>query len=219
MKRRWRNNLRNCEGLIALETLISLLFFMFFMYFIYSYTVLFMAHNTVGHALVEAGQSLALESYGIAKVNDGKMQVADLARKVVQKITDSPTDDTVGEGDFYTHTRWFDGAEGAEGDAYNHSIGAPELVERRFKAYLGGSSGRADEILRAFRISNLSFGESRLDGQDLTLVASYDIDLMFRVSFGPVDLGHYQTKQKTVVRLWGKHNTEWWRVNDDPEEE
>ena len=206
---------RGCEGMISLETLISLTFFMFFMFFIHSYVLLFMAHNLVGHALVEAGQSLALESYGIAKVNDGKMQVADLARHVVQKLSDSPSDGSTGEGDFYTHTRWFDGNEGAVGDAFNHSIGTPELVERRFKAYLGGNSGRADEILNALRITNLSFSESRLDGQDLTMTVSYDIDLMFRVSFGPADLGRYHSKQKTVVRLWGKHETEWWRELDE----
>ena len=204
---------KDTQGIIALEALISLMFFMFFMYFIYSYIVMFMAHNVISHALVETAQSLAVESYGIAKLNDGTFQVSDLARRVVQAATDSSNDGTEGEGEFFTHTRWFEGDE--DDPNYNHMIGSQSVVEKRFYAYLGGNAEDADKMLKTLRVSNFSLGESRLDGQDLSLVATYDIDLLFKVSLGPVQVGHYKAKQTAVSRLWGKHPTHWWVL--DPE--
>ena len=210
-------NKSGSDGIIALETLISLTFFMFFMYFVFSYIVLFMGHNMIEHALVETGDSLALESYGIYKLNDGKMQVSDLARHVVQKITDSPTNEVTGEADFYTHTRWF---EGAKSDVnFNHAIGDQSVIERRFKAYLGGSTEKADQILKAFRITNLDFSESTFNSQELELALKYDIELMFRVSFGKAELGKFHSKQKATFKLWGKRTLESWRIEPEKDEE
>ena len=205
-------NHKGSDGLIALETLISLTFFMFFMYFVYSYTVLFMGHNMVEHALIETGQSLALESYGIYKLNDGKMQISDLARHVVQYVTDSPVDSADGEADFYTHTRWFEAERSNEN--FNHAVGDMSVIERRFRAYLGGSQAKANQILEAFRITNLDFSESTFNAQELDLVAKYDIQLMFRVSFGKAELGTYHSKQKATFKLWGKRNLEYWRIEE-----
>ena len=202
-----RNRFGSESGIIALDALLSLIILMFFMFFLYSFMIMFMAQNMIGHAMLETGQSLALESYGIAKLNDGKMQVADIARRIVQTVTDS--DSVEGEELFYTHTRWFDNTDSPAATT-NHDINDMSVLERRFKAYLGGNPEKADKILSALRVENFSLSESKLNGQDLDIVVTYDINLMFGFTVGSTGLGKYSVKQQTSTRLWGKHPTKWW---------
>ncbi len=76
-------------------------------------------------------------------------------------------------------------------------------MERRFKAFLGGSPDRADEILDALRVSSITFENSKVVGNDLTIEVSYDISLLIRFKFGSVDIGKYHSTQSVVSRLWG----------------
>lgn len=195
------------EGMIAVEACIGLTLFMMLMLALYSLIPLFMAQSMIGHALTESCQSMALETYGTSKLDDGNMQVKDIPIEIMKlfcSVKSNLSGSEVAEEDreaFVSDSRWFD-FEGAE-IPDNEKIIA--VAEQRFAAYLAGSYSAADEMLEVLGVEDgmegLDFTGTTLDGKDLIISVQYDISLLVRLDM--FDFGVFSAGQKVCSRIWG----------------
>lgn len=189
------------QGMIALEATIGLLLFLMMMLALYSIIPLFMAQSMIGHALSESCQSMALETYVTAKLDDGNLSVSDLPISVVEMISsiggNSQFDDS--SAAFSTDERWFD----LNGKEVPDNALIEKLAKARFCAYFGGGEDKTDEMLKVLGIKNglddLDFSGSTFSGSDLVIVLKYKISL--KIGLG--DFSQFESSQSVCSRLWG----------------
>lgn len=207
MKHSLKKLCRDCRGLIAVEACVGMTLFTMLMLAVYSLIPLFMAQSLIGHALVESCQSLALETYGTSKLDDGNMQVKDIpielmklfcsGKSLFAKSKVTAEDRAAFAGD----SRWFD-FHGADTPDDAKVIAA---AKQRLAGYLAGSYANADELLRLLGVENgmegLDFTGTTLSGKDLTISIQYRISLMFKSDF--FHFGTFEAGQKTCARIWG----------------
>ena len=175
-------------GLLSLEASICVTIFIFLMLFLCSIFVVFEARNTMGHALLSATDSLALDAYD----NDLNLDMKnDPLRIVFQAMYGSAGEQT----DFVDKRLWY---KAGQTDAIFQDV-----IKTRFLAYLtGGESKNAEKILRRYHIKDgvagLDFSGSKSDGKDLYLSVKYTIEYEFQV----FNLKGLQMEQKTCSKLW-----------------
>lgn len=181
------------QGVLALEAVISLTFFVFFMLALYSLITLFMAQYMIGHALSESSQSLSLETYGTNKLGND-WSIGGALNQLVQGIAGGGYTIT----DYSDNSLWFK-------DTYTSSAKVQEVCKRRFAAYLGGNEANADSMLKVLGVKSgldgIDFSDTKLSGNDLTISISYKIQLTFRVDW--LKLGEFNAVQSVCSRLWG----------------
>lgn len=181
------------EGIIAIEALIGIFVFMVFMFAMYSYIVLFMANNMIEHALMQASESMALESYELSKLKPDEWSLSSVITSTVysrEKSTESE-----GEG-FTDPSRWYESNEAAT-----------KTAKDRFAAYLGGNRQHAEELLKIVGVQGGIEGmniEATISEGDLTISTSYDIYLLYRMSFGNYEFGKYKFQQSAVSKMWNQ---------------
>lgn len=188
------------RGSIAIETLIGLLIFMIFMFAMYSYIVLFMANNLIEHALMEATESMALETYELSNTNN-LYEFRDL-NTVIEHINLEPESQdngfTAKDGDW--DVKIID-----EDMKINH-MRVASTAKKRFAAYLGGGEEHADQMLEMMGITNGLDGvtiEGAISGGDLTVTAKYNIHLIMGFTLGGRPVANYAVEQSSTQKLWG----------------
>lgn len=195
------------DGMIAVEACVGLTLFMMMMLALYTLIPLFMAQSMIGHALTESCQSMALETYGTSKLDDGNMQIKDVPIELMKLFCSAKSifaQSEVTEEDrdtFASDSRWFD-FHGAEAPDNNQVIAA---AKERFAGYLAGSYSKADEMLEILGIEDgmegLDFTGTTLNGKDLTISVTYQISLLIRLDL--FDFGIFDAGQRVCSRIWG----------------
>lgn len=74
------------KGIITIEASLSFMIFMFLIMFIYCFSNIYIAQNIMNHAVIQATQTIALESYGREKI--GNTTAITTANTVVSEIED-----------------------------------------------------------------------------------------------------------------------------------
>lgn len=209
MKKRFQAFREECRGAIALEACIGLTVFMMLMLAVYSLVPLFMAQNIISHALLESCQSLAIESYGTSKIDDGKAQISDLHMELLKlfcsakSAVTSSSIDHERDAHYITDERWFDIIE-KEYVVTDYS-GVEDVARERFATYLAGGIEAADEMLENLGVvdglDGVDFTGTKLDGSDLVISIQYTTRLKIRLEmFG---FGEFSSVQQVCSRLWG----------------
>lgn len=196
---------RHCEGIIAVEACVGMTFFAMLMLSLYTLIPLFMAQSIIGHALIESGESLALETYGTSKLDDGDMQIKDVPIEIVKLICGVHSAHSGGAseqtGAFANDARWFD-FHGSPTPVDSQVVEAAKL---RLAGYLAGSYQAADELLKTLGIERgmdgLDFTGTTLAGSDLIICVKYDISLLIRLDM--LGIGTFHSQQSTCCRIWG----------------
>ena len=196
------------SGMMAVEAGIGLLVFMIFMLTVYTMTPMFMAQSMIGHALEESAQSLAIETYGISVLHDGKINVADFGQRLTELFCDVKSAQQVSAYDnepdavYKTTERWFD----PKGALKVDDAIVIEVARERFATYLAGGVTAADRMLETLGIEDgldgIDFAGTQLDGSDLTICISYKISVMMRQE--AANFGTFSSKQSVTSRIWGK---------------
>ena len=92
-------------------------------------------------------------------------------------------------------------------ETYGNAGDVERMCKTRFCSYLAGSEVAADTMLRAMGVVNgvngIDFSESKLDGRDLTVSATYKIRLLFGIRAFGMDLFDFDASQSVCSRLWG----------------
>ncbi|MBR1476547.1 MAG: hypothetical protein IJ608_01105 [Lachnospiraceae bacterium] len=180
------------EGMMGVEALIGFSLFIFAMFVIMSWIWLFFAHDKIGHALGEACQSMALESYrnsvlGFSLTEEDANELDDaLTALFVGAMTKSDS-----RNNFVSNKYWSAGDD------------VESVAEQRFYAYLGGSTESGKSIMTALGVlEDASFEGSGIDGEDITIQITYRIRplLAFEI-FGKTDR---KVTQSVTCRMWKK---------------
>ena len=182
------------SGLMAVEALIGFVVFMFSMYTIYSFIWLYMAQSKISHALSEACQSLALESYGNSRIgfswDKAGIGLSDLIVSFVSNIE--------GESDShdnFVRTDYWAGNPELSEDALQ------ALAKERFYAYLGGGQEDAEELLKGLGVvGDVNFTGTKIEGDDLTVQINYKIKLL--LGFNMFGKTEFDTGQSVTCRMW-----------------
>lgn len=178
------------DGMLSVEAMFSLIIFMLFMFSLYSVIFLFMAHDMIGHALMETGQSLAVQNYSAETVADAhkKNLFESAAFSLLEKLE---PEDVEGEAGFY---------QGNVDD-----VTAPDVVKNSFCAYLAGTPDKADSLLQALKVqgglSGMTFDISKT-GETMSINVRYKIDLLIQMHIFGIDFGKFSGSQTVVNRLW-----------------
>lgn len=188
------------KGSIAIETLIGVLIFMLFMLAMYSYIVLFMANNLIEHALMEATESMALETYELANTNN-IYELPNL-NTVIQHI--NIEDESLNNGFSATDGDW--NVKFIDEDMKINHWRVASTAKKRFAAYLGGGEEHADKMLEMMGITNGLDGvtiEGAISDGDLTVTAKYNIHLIMGFTLGGRPVANYDVEQSSTQKLWG----------------
>jgi hypothetical protein len=188
------------EGSIAIDALIGVLIFMIFMFSMFSYIVLFMANNLIEHALMEATESMALETYELSNTNDD-YELSDL-NTLIESINLEPESKYNG---FSDDDHWYVRILYEESDDSHARVSA--AAKKRFAAYLGGGEDHADHMLESMGITDGLDGvsiEGAIKDGDLTVTAKYKIHLLMGFTLGGKPVANYPVEQSSTAKLWGK---------------
>ncbi len=185
MATKFKKACRKTSGLLSLEASIALTLFIFLMLFMFSFLVVFEARNHVAHVLLSTADSLSKDPIANEVPADD-----DIVQQILYGIYNATSDS---HGTYTDPTKWYDGEETV----------IHETIKNRFVAYLaGGDAEEADRILRGLNIvdglNGLDFSGSHVDGDDLCISVSYQLEYEFRV-FG---LGVLSMNQTCCSRLW-----------------
>lgn len=193
---------KRTQGIISVEASIAIVLFLFCMLFFYGFFYMTMARNAIGHALIQTGQSMAMEAYesniftgseyAIGGINDG----VDNWSQVVNKLMDAIGPEKLvvgGKNGFADDSRWYDGTTSA----------LAGVIKTRFANYMAGGEAAAGTRLTAMGVkdglSGLDFSESYVKSGDLYIKLTYKIEPWFNwFDLPPIDFT-MQTKSK----LWG----------------
>ena len=159
----------------------------------YGLITVFMAQNTIGHALLESTQSLALDAYATNKLT-GNPSVGEWIRNLGQDLFQTAADNPY----FSDNERWFDREGGATQKDW------VRVARARFVGYLaGGDEAKAEQMLTALRVTDgldgLDFSGSDVKGSDLYIHVDYKIEFFFN----PFGLAKFSTSQQACARMWG----------------
>ena len=178
------------KGMVSLEACITVLFFMVIMFLLSGLFIMYMAQNATAHALLQTSQSLALDNYAASEIGTGDFSsFKDLMVKILgDKIGFIPD----ANSSFATNE-----------ELSKKTADIPAMAEKRFIAYLaGGDRDKADTMLRQMKVENgidgLNFSESKVEGSDLKIVLTYELNYVFQIA----ELGKVEVRQETSSKLW-----------------
>lgn len=183
------------SGLLSLEACIAVTIFIFLMLFMYSFFVVFEARNAIGHAVLAATDSLALDAYDNSINRDRRTDSMQILKSIFSGVYGSSGESG---NDFIDERLWYEAEESGGAKGYFQDV-----IQRRFLAYLtAGESDRADEILQSYHIQNgvagLDFSESKVEDDKLYLSVKYTIEYEFQV----FNLDVLKMEQKACSKLW-----------------
>lgn len=180
------------EGIISIEGTIAIVFFTFAMLFFYAFFYITLARNTISHALLQTGQSMALDAYESSKFTGDKYAEIGSANNLAQLINNW-TGFAGGKNGYVDDSRWYEGTQEQ----------LAQVISVRFSSYLAGSKNSANEQLKALGIEKgiegIDFSNSYVSGGDLYVIATYEIEPwmnFFRLKPMKVTL-------ETCNKLWG----------------
>lgn len=186
------------EGIISLEASFALLFFMMVMLLIYDFFIVFEAQYTIEHALVQASESMALETYATDKIVKTKNQqmheyilssgsVGAIAQEFFLVNSDN-------NSDYVEYSKW-----------YEDSGKTTEVAKKRVQMYLAGGENEADSLLNVLKVENgfngLDFTGTKVSGDDLIIQVSYKNKLVFDFPFFD-KIGDVEMRISTKASMW-----------------
>lgn len=187
---------RQDSGSAVIEACIVVPLFLFFVLTMYGLITVFLAQNIIGHTPLQSSQSLALDAYATEQFTtpQGIGSVESGIRDFFLDLTGSSADDP----HFSNSERWYDRKHGATSEDW------AEAAEARFLGYFsGGDRAAADAILKSLRVTGgvdgLDFSGSKLEGNDLYIRVSYQVEYFFN----PFGLAEFSTTQQAYARMWG----------------
>lgn len=145
----------NNEGYLTIEATLSLSVFLFFMMFIMNYGQIYMAQGYIAHGLLQTGKLLSLASYEY-----DQRSTADAVGNILEAIC-------VGNTSTAQDIEW-------SWRVGNYSNAA----ERAFPFCAGKSPEENTVALKRYGIKSVGF-EANIEGNDLTITATYQVDLGF----------------------------------------
>lgn len=155
------------EGALTLEACLSLTLFMFLILFLYSFFAIFEVQTKIHHTLLQAAQSMSLDSVATERLKGDVSDLFDIAAVIGFNSAN------VGP-EFVSPDNWYD-----------NENGIADAVEERFVAYLSaGDSGKADEMLKSLRVqgglSGLDFSQCKVDKNgNIDLSVTYTVEYLF----------------------------------------
>jgi hypothetical protein len=185
----------NQNGTVSLEACIVVTLFIFFMLFLYSLFILFLAHNSIGHAILESSESLSLDSYYYDVMDkEADESVGGLIGEVAKNLFGLN-----GTHEYYSadNAQWANEikpidqstATNDEKADYAKKVteqqkGVAAAAKDRFIAYFAnGDEQEAKQKLKFYKVVNgldgLDFSESKIVDGDITITVKYQIDYEF----------------------------------------
>lgn len=170
------------KGYLTVEATISLTTFLFFMMFLMNFGQIYQVQTYMLHGLAQTGKNLAFSSYEY-KNETMVSKVENIAQFVLEKLKlPIPQKGSI-------KLRW-------KGEDY------PQAVKQTFQYCVGKNAQNLDSTLKSLGLSqgiqSIKFSDTKKEGDDLHIKASYKVDLIFPF-FGiqSIELNH-----QMVCRLW-----------------
>lgn len=185
---------RNQRGSITLETAMVVPIFCGLFLMLNSLFFVVSTQQQVTHALIQAGNSLAMDTYLTESVESAGEQGTRFWGDLADMVIDIRNIFNPARGYYTDPTDWY-------------ATGDDNVVRRRFQAYLTAGEGpgmesEANSILKGIGIvngmSDIKITTKR-DGGNMTITAEYE--LQYRLN--PLFRGRIPMKQEMRVRLWG----------------
>lgn len=183
-----KNEQENQKGSVTLETSIVLPIFIFIFLFILGLFSIVSAQNQMTHALVQASNSLALDSY----LNENVDSLFEEGTKFWGGLPDMVLDLVRINNDpnFSSRSDW-----------YNDEYGDVSITKERFAGFLAGNVKNANNKLKNMKviggINGIVF-VTEIKGEDMTITMKYQLQFWFDF-FG---LGKISMNQSVTSRLW-----------------
>lgn len=199
-----RNKRQNEQGVIALEACLALTLFMFLMLVMYSFFIVFQAHYSIEHAMLQAGKSLSLETYAsnkLIKADGSIMNYFDRddggRGNIGEIVTELGLINGIKNPNFISFSKWYmvrseereDYLLREEQEVENERQAgivngqSVDAVKERFYAYLAGSETEADKLLKKLGVKDgaagLDFSGTSVSSSDLVIVINYSSKLIF----------------------------------------
>ena len=182
---------QNNKGYITLEACVSVLVFLILMLFMSGLFIIFMAQNTITHTLLQTTESLSFDPYATDKLKvNGKIPSI---METVAALFTSSNGNAITNPYYVADDKWYVG----DGKAISGA------AKKRFVGYLtGGDEEAADRFLKNLNVvdglEGLDFSKSEVEGKDLNLVLSYQLEYEFNI----FDMGKLDISQKACAALW-----------------
>lgn len=186
------------KGLLSLEACVSVTIFMFLMLFLYSFFTIFEARNEIGHVVLSASNSMAVDAFENTKLGNGG-NMGQIIYNLYGVVTNS-------DNGFTDYRQWYDDWT-QEDDDGNKSLSDTfsEVVKERFIAYLtSGNSADANKILKKYKVKDgidgLDFSGSYIDSSkgNLYLKVKYTLEY----DYNPFGFNGLEFEQSACSKLW-----------------
>lgn len=186
------------KGLLSLEACVSVTIFLFLMLFLYSFFTIFEARNEIGHVVLSASNSMAVDAFENTKLGNGG-NMGQIIYNLYGLAVNS-------DNDFTDYRQWYDDSVEEDNDG-NKSLSNTfsEVIKDRFVAYLtSGKSEDANEILKKYKVKDgidgLDFSGSYIDSSkgDFYLKVKYTLEY----DYNPFGLNGLEFEQSACSKLW-----------------
>ncbi len=157
-----------------MEATLSLTIFLLFMMFMTNFGQIYMAQEYVTHGLLQTGKMLSFSSYQYSQIS---------AVNFLNQVMDILNTGSINE------------AQGIEASWRTGNYSS--AVQKAFPYCAGGTAENNRESLKRYGISSIAF-DAEVEGSDLTITATYKIDLVFAF------FGYEQVTMRQQVKngLW-----------------
>lgn len=183
------------RGSITLETALVVPIFCALFLMLNSLFFVVSTQQQVTHALIQAGNSLAMDTYLTENVESAAESGTHFWKQLSDMVMDISRIYNPANGYYADPSDWY------------RNGGGNEAVRRRFQAYLTAARGpgvesEANSILKNLGIidgmSDMNITTS-MDGGNMTITAEYE--LLYRLN--PLFQGRIPMRQELRVKLWG----------------
>lgn len=205
---------KNQNGAVSLEACIVVTMFIFFMLFLYSLFILFLAHNSIGHAILESSESLSLDSYYYDVMDkDANESVGGLigeAAKQLFGLTGKTEHYSADDAQWAKEIKPIDQVTATDEEKADYAKkvteqqkGVAATAKDRFIAYFAdGKADVAKDKLKFYKVVNgldgLDFSESKIVDGDINISVKYQIDYEFNF----FNMLKQNVHQSSKSKLW-----------------
>lgn len=182
-----KNN-RNEDGVISLEACIFLPIFILIVLFVYGFFIMFLGEEVVAHSMLQAAESLSLDSYANEKIGYDDVETGgDLVTLLYGSLMG------YNDENFSSHQKWYNGSDKEL---------MTKCVHDRFIGFFGGTAGGANELADFLNIENgaegFDFSETTVDGEELTVKVKYRQSFMYNFN----GLAAFNVEKSVKVHMW-----------------
>jgi hypothetical protein len=205
---------KNQNGAVSLEACIVVTMFIFFMLTLYSLFILFLAHNSIGHAILESSESLSLDSYYYdvmdKEANESIGGLIGEAAKQLFGLNSTTKHYSADDSQWAKEIKSIDQATATDAEKADYAKkvtdqqkGIAAAAKDRFIAYFAdGKVDAAKEKLKLYKVVNgldgLDFSDSKIVDGDINITVKYQIDYEFNF----FNLLKQDVHQSSKSKLW-----------------